>query len=366
MRVFLSWSGEQSRLLAHLLRDWLPNVIQSVQPWLAAADIAPGTAFSSEIGKAIGQAEIGIVCLTRANLQAPWLNYEVGMMSVGGVPIIPLTLDLSPGEIVGALAQFQAAAVDKEGMRRVVDSINTRAEHPVGDKLLSRAFDLFWPDFERNVSVILNTSVAGAVRTWGEVASAQPTVEMGDLARSIQALTEMVSQMRDRMVSQEIPPPSGGASLLADGGKPMLFIGSSVEGKRIAECIQATLEHEVESTLWTQGIFQPSSTTIESLVDQARLFNYAVIVLTPDDVLIKRGVEHRAPRDNLLFEVGLFTGMLGRARTFIVHPRNEDLDFPTDFRGVTMIDFDPNRADKNLLAAIGPACTRMKAAMGLL
>ena len=105
-------------------------------------------------------------------------------------------------------------------------------------------------------------------------------------------------------------------------------------------------------------------TTIESLVGLAPTFDYAVIVMTADDVLIKRGTEHRAPRDNLIFELGLFTGTLGRARTFLVCPRDEPLELPSDLQGVTQLDFQLQRVDDNIEAAVGPVCTRIKRAMG--
>ena len=97
-----------------------------------------------------------------------------------------------------------------------------------------------------------------------------------------------------------------------------------------------------------------------SLHDIARKFDFAVIVMTADDILIKRGIEHNAPRDNLLYEAGLIAGILGRARTFVVHPSDETLEFPSDFAGVTLIDFQMQRSDSNLSAAVAPACTQIK------
>lgn len=148
------------------------------------------------------------------------------------------------------------------------------------------------------------------------------------------------------------------------GDRPRVFIGSSAEGLTIAEAIQLGLDRVAEVVLWSQGSFPPSMTTIESLVGLAPTFDYAVIVMTADDVLIKRGTEHRAPRDNLIFELGLFTGTLGRARTFLVCPRDEPLELPSDLQGVTQLDFQLQRVDDNIEAAVGPVCTRIKRAMG--
>jgi predicted nucleotide-binding protein len=103
--------------------------------------------------------------------------------------------------------------------------------------------------------------------------------------------------------------------------KPAMFIGSSVEGKRVAETIQLALEYEVHSTVWHQGVFGLSAGTLESLVAALDDYDFATLVLTADDLLERRNASGRSPRDNVLFELGLFMGALGRGRTFIVHSR---------------------------------------------
>lgn len=146
--------------------------------------------------------------------------------------------------------------------------------------------------------------------------------------------------------------------------KPSLFIGSSVEGLPVAEFIQANLDHSAEVTIWSQGVFGLSGGTLETLVREAPKFDFAVFVLTPDDIVTKRKNTANAARDNVLFELGLFMGILGRERTFIVHPRPRDsMDFPTDLAGITCADYDPNRSDGNLRAALGSVSTNLKQAI---
>ena len=140
-------------------------------------------------------------------------------------------------------------------------------------------------------------------------------------------------------------------------GKPAMFIGSSVEGKRIAEAIQVALEYDVDTTVWHQGVFGLSGGTLESLVTAVSDYDFATLVLTADDLLEKRKVSGRGPRDNVLFELGLFMGALGRSRTFIVHSRTTPPMLPSDLAGVTAATFE-DRA--NLEAALGPACTKIK------
>lgn len=141
--------------------------------------------------------------------------------------------------------------------------------------------------------------------------------------------------------------------------RPRVFIGSSKEGLRIAEFIQLGLYDEVEAVIWRQGVFGLSEVTFESLEQAARDFDFAVLVLTPDDVRWKRGKQNNIPRDNLLFELGLFMGSMGRERTFIVRPGDEPLDLPSDLAGIIAATY-VARSAADLAAAMGPVCTQIK------
>ncbi|QRK06734.1 nucleotide-binding protein [Archangium violaceum] len=144
--------------------------------------------------------------------------------------------------------------------------------------------------------------------------------------------------------------------------KPRIFIGSSVEGLPIAESIQLGLDYDAECTIWSQGVFGLSGGTLESLSRAVEEFDFAVLVLTPDDLVQKRGKTRSSPRDNVLFELGLFMGALGRERTYIVYCRDVPIDLPTDLAGVTVASFG-KRTDNNLHAALGSVCTQIKSAI---
>jgi predicted nucleotide-binding protein len=145
--------------------------------------------------------------------------------------------------------------------------------------------------------------------------------------------------------------------------RPRLFIGSSSEGLRPAEALQANLDRDAECTIWSQGVFGLSNASIESLERQLRSSQFAVLVLTADDATESRGEKRHSPRDNVIFELGLFMGALGRARTFIVKPRSQDLKMPSDLAGIGAADYDDSRSDGNLRAALGAAATDIKEAI---
>lgn len=134
--------------------------------------------------------------------------------------------------------------------------------------------------------------------------------------------------------------------------RPTVFLGSSSEGKKFALAVQASLQSDAEVTTWDQGVFALGSTSIESLMAAVSRFDFAVLVLTPDDFTQSRSLELASPRDNVIFELGLFMGKLGRDRTFILQGRGADLKIPSDLMGVTTGYYDWPRSDMNHRAAV--------------
>lgn len=142
--------------------------------------------------------------------------------------------------------------------------------------------------------------------------------------------------------------------------KPKIFIGSSVEGLSVAYSIQQNLTHDADVTVWDQGVFELSKTSIESLMDVLGKSDFGVFVFSPDDISVIRKEEKNVVRDNVIFEFGLFVGKLNRERVFFVSPSGVDFHLPTDLLGVTPGKYDPNRADKSLQAATGPVCHQIR------
>ena len=142
--------------------------------------------------------------------------------------------------------------------------------------------------------------------------------------------------------------------------KPKLFIGSSVEGLNVAYAIQQNLTYDAESTVWDQGVFELSRTTIESLNAILDKVDFGVFIFSPDDVVVMRGQESSVVRDNVLFELGLFIGKLGRDRVFFIIPDGSEIHLPTDLLGVTPGKYNPNREDKSIQAATGVTSNQIR------
>src|SRR5205809_3294508 len=141
--------------------------------------------------------------------------------------------------------------------------------------------------------------------------------------------------------------------------RPVLFVGSSSEGLQIAKALQELLDYSCEVNIWSQGIFGLSQGGLESLVLALDRFDFAVLVLSADDLLMKRGETVAAPRDNVLFELGLFTGSLGRERIYMLYDRSKPPALPTDLAGITAATFELHSSG-NLEASLCAPATKIK------
>jgi len=136
MKVFISWSGELSKQVAELLRDWIPNLLQFVEPWMSNQDIESGSVWFDEISKELSENGIGILCLTPENLEAPWLLFEAGALFKGLTKnrVCPLLINLRKTDVKPPLSQLNLTLADREGILKLIRSIN---EHG-GEKKLRR------------------------------------------------------------------------------------------------------------------------------------------------------------------------------------------------------------------------------------
>jgi CAP12/Pycsar effector protein, TIR domain len=146
--------------------------------------------------------------------------------------------------------------------------------------------------------------------------------------------------------------------------KPTLFIGSSSESLDVAYAAQRNLEDVAEVVVWTQGIFELTKSYLESLLDAIEDTEFGLFIFGADDLIRIRGAEIPTARDNVVFELGLFIGHLGRDRTFILMPKSSaDFHLPTDLLGVSTATFQPPSRPDRLQAALGPACHDIRLAI---
>jgi len=146
--------------------------------------------------------------------------------------------------------------------------------------------------------------------------------------------------------------------------RPRVFVGSSTEGITVAENIQLGLDQVSEVVLWNQGTFEPSVTGFECLKRMVNEYDFAIFCLTPDDSVEYRHKSIYQPRDNVLFEVGLFMGVLGPERVMLVVSIDDKIKLPSDLDGITLINWKPHSSG-DLRPALGKVITEISYRMGL-
>jgi len=194
MKVFISWSGDTSHDVALALRDWLPSVLQSVEPYVSSEDIEKGARWSAEIGHQLDETAFGILCVTTDNAGAPWLNFEAGALSksVDTSRVTPFLLGLRPAELTGPLSQFQATLPNVDDVTRLIKSINTVTERPIDDSRLIDGVQVWWPRLEERLSAVSSKKVGP---------SAEPK---RDTQEMVAELLEITRGMQRRLVSGAI------------------------------------------------------------------------------------------------------------------------------------------------------------------
>ena len=143
--------------------------------------------------------------------------------------------------------------------------------------------------------------------------------------------------------------------------KQRIFVGSSSEGKRICDAIARQLSNEFEVVPWHIS-FLASHTTIDGLLSTFGSCAYGVFVLSADDAARVREVHVILPRDNVLFEAGMFMGMHGLRRTFLVTPSGiAEFRLLSDIGGVTHLPYDHAATSEDI--AVAPAVHQIRTAI---
>lgn len=158
MKVFLSWSGEVSHKVALTLRDWIPSVIQSIEPYVSSEDIDKGARWSTDIASELADSSYGILCVTKENLHAPWLTFEAGALSktMDKSYVSPFLFDIKRSEVNGPILQFQSTVFEKEDVKKLLLSLNKAdTTEQLTSERLEKALDVWYPDLESRLNKLI-------------------------------------------------------------------------------------------------------------------------------------------------------------------------------------------------------------------
>lgn len=156
MKVFISWSGKRSKMVAQAFVNFLQETVQAAQPWIST-DIDKGKRWDPELAKSLSEAKVGIICLTNDNLVEPWLLFEAGAVSAAIQPYVcTFLLDVKPEHVRPPLGSFQHTTFDKNDVFKMVETINSQlvgsSASPVDKQTLARLYEKTWPDLEKAIA----------------------------------------------------------------------------------------------------------------------------------------------------------------------------------------------------------------------
>ncbi|MGD8194138.1 toll/interleukin-1 receptor domain-containing protein [Herbiconiux sp. P18] len=185
MEIFISWSGDQAKQVAEFLRTWLPTVLAgSVTPFVSSQDIAKGDRGLTVIAKELESINYGIVVLTKANVSAPWVNFEAGALakSLGEGRVSTVLVDVTRADITGPLSQFQDTVLgDKVDVKKLLEDMALAAGGGVPPATRDVLFENLWSELESAV-----TAASGGVEPTTERDEKNILEEVLDLVRNVQ------------------------------------------------------------------------------------------------------------------------------------------------------------------------------------
>lgn len=155
MKVFISGSGNISHKVGMIFREWLPSVIQSLEPYVSSEDIDKGARWSSDIAKELENSTFGILCVTKDNLYAPWLSFEAGALSktMDKSFVTPFLFDIKRSEVNGPILQFQSTVFEKDDIKKLMHTLNKACgENGISSSMLDKAFEVWYPTLESELN----------------------------------------------------------------------------------------------------------------------------------------------------------------------------------------------------------------------
>jgi hypothetical protein len=216
MKIFISWSGETSLKIAKEIKTWIPYFIQSINEsdiFVSDKDIRSGAISLDEIRKQLSCADIGILCITKENKDAPWISFEAGAIAFGHADktktktVIPFLFDVTTDEIGEnrrPVSIFQARTYSKDGFRRMIETINEECENPLDKERLGFSFDNAYPKIEAAFSsiptILENASQsAGAGKERGGI---DPKEHVDFLSHLREEVGGIVEETRKRVIAE--------------------------------------------------------------------------------------------------------------------------------------------------------------------
>jgi hypothetical protein len=160
MRLTLSWSLPRSGQVARVLRDAF-CLFDGIEPWTSDSDIPHGAHWYERLALQLAQSDIGIVCLTRENLNSPWLHFEAGALAMPvrrdeaaaqSDRVRTFLIGMAAKELPLPFSVFHATdGASEESVRKLLEGLNRRLTTPLDETRFRGRFEAFWHKYEAAV-----------------------------------------------------------------------------------------------------------------------------------------------------------------------------------------------------------------------
>lgn len=160
MKLFISWSGDRSREFAEALSDWLPFVTRGVESWISSRDMSNAGFWIPKLLNQLKESQSAIICLTKENINAHWILFELGAISKGSdaAKIYIYLLDIKPNELkptdIEFWKMFQLTTADELGTLKMLNDINSASSSQWSKEQINEAFKRFWPKLKESLDNI--------------------------------------------------------------------------------------------------------------------------------------------------------------------------------------------------------------------
>jgi hypothetical protein len=164
MKIFISWSDKTSERVAVALGEWLPYVLQAIEPFISSGNIDKGERWGDELHNQLKQTSYEIICLTRHNIKAAWMNFEAGALSnaIQRSRVSPFLFHVESDRVTGPLQQFQNTyygnddTSNQNDVLKLVLSLNDSLQEAqrVPPERLRRQFHKWWDDLRQSLRKI--------------------------------------------------------------------------------------------------------------------------------------------------------------------------------------------------------------------
>jgi TIR domain len=173
MRIFICWSGVRSGTLARALGDWLPQVIEGLEPPFISFRIEPGKQWQEEIGNALRRSGAGLVCVTPESLDSHWIHFEAGALA-SAVNQKPLFLySYRVERLTDPLQAYQSRATTCDGTWDIVKTIARAMKGDAVGAALESRFNQEWPKLARVISGLGDVTVDTAIPRFADLFNSQ-------------------------------------------------------------------------------------------------------------------------------------------------------------------------------------------------